>query len=172
MFAHDDARRAARVQAETAMVEESHRRSIRHELETCPGLGPIRVAQLVSVAITPERSRTRAQFRACCGLGVVMRSSSDRVREGARWQKRPMQRTRGLNLNHNHLRRAVFKGAATTVIVQRKERPLRAAPQRQIDGGTKPPVARLTLARRLATTALSTWKTQEVFDATKVKIAS
>ncbi|MEZ4389881.1 MAG: transposase [Polyangiales bacterium] len=172
MFAHYDALQATRVQAEAAMVEESHRHSISQVLETCPGLGPIRVAQLVSVVITPERFRTRAQFWAYCGLGVVIRSSSDWVREGDRWQKRPVQRTRGLNLNHNHLLKAVFKGAATTVIVQHKEHPLRAGYQRQIDGGTKPPLAKVTLARRLAATALSMWKTQEVFDAAKVKIAS
>ncbi|MEZ4394278.1 MAG: hypothetical protein R3A48_24665 [Polyangiales bacterium] len=58
------------------------------------------------------------------------------------------------------------------MIVQHKEHPLRAGYQRQIDGGTKPPLAKVTLARRLAATALSMWKTQEVFDAAKVKIAS
>lgn len=81
MFAHYDALQIAREHAESTMVEESHRHPISRVLETCPGLGPIRVAQLVSVVITPERFRTRAQLWAYCGLGVVMRSSSDWVRE-------------------------------------------------------------------------------------------
>lgn len=172
MFAHYDALQIAREHAESTMVEESHRHPISRVLETCPGLGPIRVAQLVSVVITPERFRTRAQFWAYCGLGVVMRSSSDWVRESAGWQKRPVQRTRGLNFNHNHLLKAVFKGAATTVIVQHKEHPLRAGYQHQIDSGTKPPLAKVTLARRIAATALSMWKKEEVFDAAKMKHAS
>lgn len=130
------------------------------------------MAQLVSVVITPERFRTRAQFWAYCGLGVVMRSSSDWVRESGGWQKRPVQRTRGLNFNHNHLLQAVFKGATTTVIVQHKEHALRAGYQHRVDSGAKPPLAMVTLARRIATTALSMWKKEEVFDTAKMKHAS
>ena len=112
--------------------------------------------------VTPERFRTHAQFWSYCGMGIVMRSSSDWVRDGERWQKRPVQRTRGLNFNHNHLLKPVFKGAATTIVTQRSEHPLRADYQRMLDGGTKPNLAKLTLARKAAMS-----KQQEVFDTVK-----
>ena len=53
-------------------------------LKTCPGLGPIRTAELLPVVVTPYRFQSRSRFWAYCGLGVVMRSSSDWVR-GSEW---------------------------------------------------------------------------------------
>jgi hypothetical protein len=58
--------------------------------------------------------------------------------------------------------KAVFKGAAMTVITQLPDDPLHA--QRMIAKGIKPPLARLTVARRIAATVLSMWKNQEVYD--------
>ncbi len=49
-------------------------------LETAPGFAPIRSARLVPVVVTPHRFRTKRQFWSYCGLGIVMRSSSDWVR--------------------------------------------------------------------------------------------
>jgi hypothetical protein len=37
-------------------------------------MGPIRVAQLVSIVVTPHRFRTKRQFWSYCGLSIVMRS--------------------------------------------------------------------------------------------------
>jgi hypothetical protein len=36
-----------------------------------------------------------------------------------------------------------------------------------IGKGIKPPLARLTVARRIAATVLSMWKNQEVYDSTR-----
>ena len=49
-------------------------------LKTCPGLGPVRTAELLPVVVTPYRFQSRSHFWAYCGLGIVMRSSSDWVR--------------------------------------------------------------------------------------------
>jgi hypothetical protein len=49
-------------------------------LEMAPGLGGIPSARLVPVVVTPHRFRTKRGFCSTCGLGIVMRSSSDRVR--------------------------------------------------------------------------------------------
>jgi hypothetical protein len=57
-----------------------------------------------------------------------MRSSSDWVRDkNGQWQRTQVQQTRGLNLTHNHHLKAIFKGAATTVIAQHPDEPLNAA---------------------------------------------
>jgi hypothetical protein len=69
LFAEYDAQSKVRAEAEKKLVAESHRHSITRKLETCPGLGPIRVAQLVSIVVTPDRFRTRAQFWSYCGRG-------------------------------------------------------------------------------------------------------
>ncbi len=42
-------------------------------LKTCPGLGPIRTAELLPVVVTPYRFQSRSGFWAYCGLGVSSR---------------------------------------------------------------------------------------------------
>ncbi len=64
-------------EAEEAMVEESHRHKISRLLETGPGMGKIRVAQMMAIVVTPHRFRTKRQFWAYSGFGVVVHSSSD-----------------------------------------------------------------------------------------------
>ena len=132
------------------------------------GLGPIRVAQLMPIVVSPARFRTKRQFWSYCGLGIVMRSSSDwvRTKEGG-WSRAEVQKTRGLNLNHNHALKNIFKGAATTVIAQLEAEPLHQDYQRLIAAGTKPNLAKLTIARKLAAIALSMWKSKERYDPTK-----
>jgi transposase len=61
----------------------------------------------------------------------------------------------------------VFKGAATTVITQLASEPLHQDYQRLIAAGTKPNLAKLTIARKLAAIALSVWKSKEKYDPTK-----
>jgi transposase len=55
--------------AERAMLEEAGRHRISRILDTAPGMGPIRVAQLLPIVITPHRFRTKRQFWAYCGSG-------------------------------------------------------------------------------------------------------
>jgi nitrate reductase beta subunit len=96
-----------------------------------------------------------------------MRSSSDWVRkpEGG-WARAAVQQTRGLNQNHNHTLKNIFKGAATTVISQLETEPLHLDYQRLITAGTKPNLAKLTIARKLAAIALSMWKSKKEYDPT------
>ena len=98
---------------------------------------------------------------------MVSRSSSDwtRDRKGA-WVRVPIQQTRGLNRNHNQILKSVFKGAATTVVLSGLD-PLHGDYQRLVEAGTKPSLAKVTLARKLAAIVLSMWKNQEVYDPTK-----
>jgi transposase len=61
LYAQYDAVNDVREEAEKKLVEESHRHPITRVLETCPGVGPIRAAQIVSVVVTPHPMVTRAQ---------------------------------------------------------------------------------------------------------------
>ncbi len=168
LFAQLDAIEEVRAQAHHDLVEESRRHPMAKILETCPGLGEIRVAQLLSVVVTPERFRTRSQFWQYCGLGIVMRSSSDWVQtaKGA-WVRAEINKTRGLNWNFNRTLKQVFKGAATCVIAQHPDDPLHKDYERMIASGIKPNLAKLTLARKIAAIALAMWKHKEVYDPAK-----
>jgi Transposase IS116/IS110/IS902 family len=78
---------ALEAEAEASMLRESHRHRISRLLESAPGFGPVRVALLLPIVITPHRFRTKRQFWAYCGFAVVTRSSSDWVQEQGRWMK-------------------------------------------------------------------------------------
>jgi len=168
LYAQYDAIEQIRRQAEKDLVTEAHRHPISRVLETGPGLGPIRVAQLMPVVVSPGRFRTKRQFWSYCGLGIVMRSSSDWVRKkDGGWMRDDVQKTRGLNLNHNHTLKWIFKGAATTVITTLRTDPLHQDYQRLTAAGTKPNLAKLTIARKIAAITLSMWKSKEKYDPTK-----
>ena len=147
-----------------ALLSEARRYPISRVLRTLPGLGPIRVAQLIPIVVTPHRFRTKRQFWAYCGLGIVTRSSADWIQVDGQWVKARVAQTRGLNRNHNHTLKAIFKAAATTVICQKQTTRFRDAYERLCAQGTKPNLAKLTVARQLAATLLAMWKHQEVYD--------
>jgi len=153
-------------EAEQDLIRESKRHRITPLLETIPGLGPIRVARLVPIVVTPYRFRTRQQFWSYCGLGIVTRTSSDWVQTpDRRWIRAEVQHTRGLGRRHNHVLKDIFKGAAMSVLVHYPDDPLYRDYQRLLEGGTKPTLARVTLARKLASTALALWKKEEPYRA-------
>lgn len=62
-----------RDKAHAELVTESRRHPVIKQLESCPGLGEVRAAQIASVVMTPDRFRMRQQFWSYCGLGIVMR---------------------------------------------------------------------------------------------------
>ena len=170
LYEEHDALVALRRKAEKAMLAEARKHREWHVLTTCPGLGPIRIAELLPVVVTPYRFRSRSGFWAYCGLGIVMRSSSDWVRASTgEWMKMPVQQTRGLNRNFNHTLKRVFKGAATTVIGRAEEGPLYRHYLSLLDGGTKPNLAKLTIARQIASIALALWRTGEGYDPTRLE---
>jgi len=156
---------AQKKQAEADLLREGKKHSIVKILETAPGFGPIRAARLVPIVITPHRFRTKRQFWSYCGLGIVTRSSSDWVQtaDGA-WIKSRVPQTRGLSRQHNHFLKSIFKGAATTVVTQRNKDSIHARYERLLDGGTKPTLAKLSLARMIAATVLRMWKNEEEYD--------
>lgn len=156
-------------EARGAMVRESHRHPISRILETAPGLGPVRVAQLIPIVVTPHRFRTKRQFWKYCGFGIVTRTSSDWVLHEGRWMKARVQQTRGLNRNCNRRLKGIFKGAATTVLGKRSDPGLCEHYERLLENGTKPNLAKLTIARKIAAITLAMWKNKEVYRPKKAK---
>jgi transposase len=153
-----------KAEAEEAMVHEARRYPMSRILQTLPGLGPIRVAQILPIVVTPHRFRTKRQFWSYCGFGIVTRSSADWVKVDGGWARARRPMTRGLNRNFNRTLKTIFKGAALTVITHPTDNQFRAAYQRLCEQGTRPNLAQVTVARKLAAAALAMWKNEEVYD--------
>jgi Transposase IS116/IS110/IS902 family len=154
-----------REEAERLLLAEAKKHPIIKTLSTAPGMGPIRTAQVVAIVATPERFRTRRQLWSYSGLGIVTRSSADWAQDRTgKWVHAQRAQTRGLSRKRHPRLKAVFKGAATTVIAQLAADPLHADYERMLKSGIKPTLAKLTLARKIAATVLSMWKRQEVYD--------
>ena len=118
LFRELDTLRELHKDADRELITEARRHDIFWVLATCPGMGNIRVAQLLPIVVTPYRFASKRSFWAYAGLAIVTRSSSDwsRTPEG-NWIRARLQRTRGLNRNCNRQLKMIFKGAATTVIL-------------------------------------------------------
>jgi transposase len=150
--------------AESALLEQARRHPIAKTLDTVPGLGPIRVALLIATVVTPHRFRSKRQFWSYCGFGVITRTSADWQSTQAGWVKARTVRTRGLNRNHNPTLKAIFKSAAVTAVHQtRADNPMRQTFDRLCAAGTRPHLARITIARKLAAASLAMWKNEEVY---------
>lgn len=162
---HLDGVSAAARRAEEWLREEARCYPIVGLIATAPGIGDIRASQIVATVLTPHRFRTKRQFWSYCGLAVVTRSSSDWQldrRDG--WVRRQVALPRGLNRNRHPLLKEVFKGAALSVITRLPDHPLSKNYRRLLDAGTKPNLARLTVARQLAAAVLAMWKNLEAYD--------
>lgn len=153
---HDD--------AEARLREEASHHAVIDRLTTVPSIGPLRAAYIVATVVTPHRFRSKRQFWAYCGLAVVTTSSADWVVSGGRMVRSQRLQTRGLNPNRNAVLKEVFKSAALQVTQMRDEHPLKQDYLQLVARGLKPPIARVTIARKLAATTLSLWKRQEVYD--------
>ena len=74
---------------------------------------------------------------------------------------------RGLNRNHNHDLKNLFKGAA--IVAATKPGPLQEFYAALLAKGIRPEMARLTLARKIAAITLIIWKKGVCFDAQYLK---
>ncbi|MGA8010894.1 MAG: hypothetical protein WB949_00515, partial [Candidatus Acidiferrales bacterium] len=74
---------------------------------------------------------------------------------------------RGLNRNYNHDLKNIFKGAA--IVAATKPGPFAEFHAELLARGMRPEMARLTLARKIATIVLIIWKRGVCFDAQHLK---
>lgn len=159
-----------KINAQKGMLAEARKHPINRVLKTAPGIGPVRTAQLLAIVVSPHRFRTSRQFWSYCGLGIVMRSSADWVQSpNGEWIRSEVRKTRGLNRNHNPICKAIFKDAATSVIMMMSKDPLHTDYQRLLEEGTKPNLAKLTIARKIAALVLAMWKNEEAYDPDKYR---
>lgn len=157
-----------RQQARRDLLEESRKHVATRWLRQIPSIGPIRAALLIALMQTPHRFRTKRQLWAYSGLAVETRDSAEyRFRDGQLQRTRKWVMVRGLNTNRNPDLKQLFKSTAISASTQ--PGPLADYYAELLKKGIKPPMARLTLARKIAAITLAVWKKGERFDETKLK---
>lgn len=155
-----------RREARRDMILETHRHRVYKLLRRVPGLGPVRIAQIIATVGTPYRFRTKRQFWAYCGLAVVTRSSAEYEFVGGKVRKRYRAiATRGLNHNYNHRMKGVFKGAAVNGI---KRGIFKQYYEGLLSNGMRAEMGRLQVARKIGAIVLAMWKSGENFDHERV----
>ena len=123
---------------------------------------------MIALLQTPHRFRTKRQLWAYCGLALQTRVSGEyRVSEGQLQHGKKAPALRGLNENHNHDLKGLFKSAATQVSAGKD--PLGEFYENLLSKGMKPAMARLTLARKIAAIVLTVWKKGARFDPEQLK---
>ena len=163
-----DALRTLRQEVRKDLLAESKKHKIWKRLCEIPSIGPIRAAELLGILQTPHRFRTKRQLWTYCGLAVESSSSADhRVENDQLRRRKKRKETRGLNENCNHDLKNLFKGAA--VVASIKPGPFAEFYAALLAKGMRPEMARLTLARKIATIVLIVWKRGVCFDAQHLK---
>lgn len=156
-----------RRESKKMMLSRSEKHQATKLLSSVPGIGAVRAAVILGTVSTPHRFRTRRQFWTYCGFAVVTRSSSDYRFEGSKLVRdRKRMTTRGLNKNFNRRLKAVFKGAVQQAI---KEEPFKSYWEQLKARNLSPAIARVCVARKLASVTLAVWKTSEKFDVEKYR---
>jgi len=137
-------------------------------LRQIPSIGPIRAALLIALIQTPHRFRTKRQLWAYSGLALQTYSSGEyRFVEGQLQRSKKLLAIRGLNRNHNHDLKNIFKGAAIRAAAVTG--PFQEFYAALVARGMRPSMARLTLARKIAAITLLVWKKGVRFDAQHLK---
>ena len=156
-----------RQEARRDLLIESRKHRAVKLLRRIPSIGPIRSALLVALLQTPHRFRSKRQLWAYSGFALQTHDSGEyRYVRGKLRRNRERITVLGLSDNHNHDLKNLFKGAALSA----STRPgafhdFYAA---LLAKGMRPAMARLTLARKIATITLTIWKKGVDFDATEL----
>jgi transposase len=164
LFEEHDSLATLMARAEAAMLAEARKFKAWRLLQTVPGIGPVRSAEIMAWMVSPHRFRTRRQLWRYSGLAVVHRTSNDYVVKGGEIVKRKQRSPRGLNIDHNPHLKHVFKSAAVDAMTRGTlGRVAEQYAARQLDDA----LIRVTIARRIASICLSIWKTGEHYDELK-----
>ena len=163
-----DGLQALRRNLRPEFLAESRKHKAAKLLRQIPCIGPIRAARLIALMQTPHRFRSKRQLWTYSGLGIETHDSAQfRFVRGQLQRSKKPQQLRGLNRNHNHAMKEIFKSTATRASCGTG--PFHDFYAALLDKGMKPEMARLTLARKIAAITLTLWKRGERFDAEQLK---
>ena len=163
-----DGLQALRREVRPELLAESRKHKAAKLLRQIPCIGPVRAARLIGLMQTPHRFRSKRQLWTYSGLGIETHDSAQyRFVSGQVQRSKKPQQVRGLNRNHNHEMKEIFKSAATRASCGRGS--FHDFYTGLLAKGMKPEMARLTLARKIAAITLTLWKKEERFDVEQLK---
>jgi transposase len=113
-----------------------------------PGIGLVRAVTFFAFLDTPQRFRTKGKLWGYCGIGIAKPSSGQ------------SSGPEHLNRFGNRTLKSVLKGAALRAI-QAGDNPFADKYRRQIAEGIAPELARLSVARSIASTMWAMWRKDE-----------
>lgn len=159
---------AKRQEAEEEMIEEANSHEGWDPLRSLPGIGKIRAAKLIGLIGTPWRFPGKRQLWRYSCLAVVVHDTRQWYSEGPdqQIQRHHEQITRGLNRDGRPELKEIFKGAAQDAIQHYPEVEEDFRARQAIKSPDK---AKLDIARKLASQALTIWKRQEEYDPDKAR---
>ncbi|MFW9917712.1 MAG: IS110 family transposase [Candidatus Thorarchaeota archaeon] len=148
-------------EAEKELLKEARKHASIKILRSAPGIGPLRAAIILAIAVTPHRFRTIKQFWAYCGLAVRSKITGEyEMMEGQIRRRKKQPLIRGLNRNYSRTLKNVFKGAAASV----SQGPWKNQYDAKVKAGTKSSLVLLTMARKISASTYSIWKKGERYD--------
>jgi hypothetical protein len=113
---HLDGLQVLRRNARREFLAESRKHKATKLLRQVPSIGPVRAALLLALMQTPHRFRSKRQLWTYSGLGVKTHDSAQyRYVQGELQRSKKPQQLRGLNPNHNHQIKEIFKSTCGTV---------------------------------------------------------
>jgi len=171
MYQQLDGLSAVRHTVRGELLAESRKHEATKILRQIPLIGPLRATLLLALMQTPHRFRSKRQLWTYSGLAVETHDSAQhRYVDGQLQRSKKPQQVRGLNQNHNHEMKEIFK--STAMSASHCAGPLQDFYEGLLAKGMKPDMARLTLARKIAAIALTLWKKGDRFDAEHLKSQS
>jgi hypothetical protein len=112
-YEHLDGLQVLRCNVRREFLAESRKHKATKLLRQVPSIGPIRAALLLAMMQTPQRFRSKRQLWNYSGLGVKTHGSAQyRYKNGQLQRSKKPQQLRGLNQNHNHEMKEIFKSTA------------------------------------------------------------
>ena len=113
-----DVLQSLRQEARRDLLAESQKHSAARLLRRIPCRGPIRAALLIAFIQTPHRFPTKRQLWAYSGLAIETRHSGEyRYVKGQLLRAKKHSNVRGLNKNHNHDLKYLFKSTAMSELL-------------------------------------------------------
>jgi len=150
------------------LLIESRKHNATKSLRQIPSIGLIRATLLHALSQTPDRFRSKRQLWSYSGVSLETSNNAEyRVVHGQLKRSRKVLAIRGATKHHNRDLKNIFKGAAIRAAAVIG--PFQEFYAALVARGMKPPMARLTLARKIAAITLLVWKKRVRFDADQLK---
>src|ERR1043166_4463783 len=148
--------------ARAQLLGSAQRQAAFELLQTIPYVGQIRAAELIAVVGQPDRFRSLRRFWAYGGLGVIQRVSSEHRIENGRAVRDELRRGIRLLPAGQPMLKKILRDIALHASLGKGV--FRVIYDQHIARGKTPGIARVALARKIASIILAVWRSGKSFD--------